>query len=151
MVDVPATLGSRIRLLGCGNCEKGNHRVAALRAVVARVWSPTTHSATAMAKRNIDIGAHRVASGSQRRLVGGGRRAAGVVLRRIVVADHAEVLRLLAKRNIDIGSDRTRVVCRLHNVLMELSPGGIDKELNASDDARAARAAAAGDARPKRA
>jgi len=57
-------------------------------------------------------------------------------LRRIVAADHAQVLRLLAKRNIDIGSHRTRVVCRLHNLLMELSPGGIAKELNASDAAR---------------
>ena len=51
----------------------------------------------------------------------------------VVAADHAQVLRLLAKRNIDIGSHRTRVVCRLHNVLMELVPGGIAKELNASD------------------
>lgn len=54
-------------------------------------------------------------------------------LREVVAADHAQVLRLLAKRNIDIGSHRTRVVCRLHNVLMELVPGGIAKELNASD------------------
>ena len=51
----------------------------------------------------------------------------------VVVADHSEVLRLLAKRNIDIGNHRTRVVCRLHNLLMELAPGGIAKELNASD------------------
>jgi transposase len=54
-------------------------------------------------------------------------------LREVVAADHAQVLRLLAKRNIDVGSHRTRVVCRLHNVLMELVPGGIAKELNASD------------------
>jgi transposase len=54
-------------------------------------------------------------------------------LREVVAADHAQVLRLLAKRNIDIGNHRTRVVCRLHNVLMELVPGGIAKELNASD------------------
>jgi transposase len=55
------------------------------------------------------------------------------VLREVVAADHAEVLRLLAKRNIDIGNHRTRVVCRLHNLLMEFAPGGIAKELNASD------------------
>jgi len=54
-------------------------------------------------------------------------------LREVVGADHSEVLRLLAKRNIDIGNHRTRVVCRLHNLLMELAPGGIAKELNASD------------------
>ena len=56
-------------------------------------------------------------------------------LREVVAADHSEVLRLLAKRNIDIGNHRTRVVCRLHNLLMELAPGGIAKELNASDAA----------------
>jgi transposase len=54
-------------------------------------------------------------------------------LREVVAADHGQVLRLLAKRNIDIGNHRTRVVCRLHNLVMELSPGGIAKELNASD------------------
>jgi transposase len=54
-------------------------------------------------------------------------------LREVVAAEHSEVLRLLAKRNIDIGNHRTRVVCRLHNLLMELAPGGIAKELNASD------------------
>jgi transposase len=43
------------------------------------------------------------------------------------------VLRLLAKRNIDIGNHRTRVVCRLHSAVMELAPGGIAKELYASD------------------
>jgi transposase len=54
-------------------------------------------------------------------------------LRPVAGADHAEVLRLLAKRNIDIGNQRTRVVCRLHAHLAELAPGGIAKELNASD------------------
>lgn len=53
--------------------------------------------------------------------------------REVVAAEHSAVLRLLAKRNIDIGDHRTRVVCRLHNLLMELAPGGIAKELNASD------------------
>jgi transposase len=43
------------------------------------------------------------------------------------------VLRLLAKRNLDIGKHRTRVVCRLHASLADLAPGGIAKELNASD------------------
>jgi transposase len=56
-------------------------------------------------------------------------------LHEVVAADHGQVLRLLAKRNIDIGNHRTRVVCRLHNLLCELAPGGISKELNASDAA----------------
>jgi transposase len=54
-------------------------------------------------------------------------------LRPVELADHAEVLRLLAKRNTDIGNQRTRVVCRLHALLAELAPGGIAKELNVSD------------------
>ena len=43
------------------------------------------------------------------------------------------MLRLLAKRNLDIGNHRTRVVCRLHAALAGLAPGGMSKELNASD------------------
>ncbi len=54
-------------------------------------------------------------------------------LREVKAADHSEVLRLLAKRNVDIGKHCTRVVCRLHNLLMELAPGGIAKERNASE------------------
>jgi transposase len=57
-------------------------------------------------------------------------------LRTMEAADHAAVLRLLAKRNIDIGGHRTRTVCRLHALLAELAPGGIAKELNASDAER---------------
>ena len=54
-------------------------------------------------------------------------------LREVYAVDHGEVLRLLAKRNLDIGSHRTRVVCRLHAALAGLAPGGMSKELNASD------------------
>jgi transposase len=39
----------------------------------------------------------------------------------------------LAKRNIDIGNQRTRLVCRMHALVAELVPGGIAKEINASD------------------
>jgi transposase len=94
VVDVPATLASRIRVLGTGRSDKNDPNDA---------WS-------------VAIAALRARS-----------------LREVAPADHAQVLRLLAKRNIDIGKHRTRVVCRLHNLLMELSPGGIAKELNASD------------------
>jgi transposase len=44
----------------------------------------------------------------------------------------SEVLRLLAKRNIDIGDQRSRLVCRLHALSVELVPGGIGKEIYAS-------------------
>jgi hypothetical protein len=94
VVDVPATLASRIRVLGTGRSDK-NDPNDALSVAVAALRTPT--------------------------------------LREVRPADHAEVLRLLAKRNIDIGSHRTRVVCRLHNAVMELTPGGIAKELYASD------------------
>ena len=54
-------------------------------------------------------------------------------LRPVRPVGHSEVLRLLAKRNTDIGDHRTRLVCRLHALLLELAPGGIAKEINASD------------------
>jgi transposase len=54
-------------------------------------------------------------------------------LRAVEAANHTEVLRLLSKRNTDIGSHRTRVVCRLHALFQELAPGGIAKKMNASD------------------
>jgi transposase len=94
VVDVPATLASRVRVLGTGRSDK-NDPNDALSVAIAALRAPS--------------------------------------LREVAPADHAQVLRLLAKRNIDIGKHRTRVVCRLHNLLMELSPGGIAKELNASD------------------
>jgi transposase len=94
VVDVPATLASRVRVLGTGRSDKNDPNDA----------------------RSVAIAALRAPS-----------------LRSVEVADHAEVLRLLAKRNLDIGSHRTRVVCRLHAALAELVPGGISKELNASD------------------
>jgi len=54
-------------------------------------------------------------------------------LRRVEPVGHSEVLRLLAKRNIDIGNQRSRVVSRMHSLLAELTGGGIAKEINASD------------------
>jgi transposase len=54
-------------------------------------------------------------------------------LRQVAAVGHGEVLRLLAKRNTDIGDHRTRVVCRMHALLAELAGGGIAKEINASD------------------
>src|SRR5918994_1112777 len=94
VLDVPATLASRIRVLGTGRSDK-NDPNDALSVAIAALRVPA--------------------------------------LREVVAADHAQVLRLLAKRNIDIGNHRTRVVCRLHNTVMELAPGGNAKELYASD------------------
>jgi hypothetical protein len=41
----------------------------------------------------------------------------------VLPVGHSEVLRLLAKRNVDIGDRRTQVVCRLHSLLVALAPG----------------------------
>ena len=97
VLDVPATLVSRVRVLGTGRSDKTDPNDA-LSVAIAALRAPT--------------------------------------LREVRAADHSEILRLLAKRNIDIGNQRTRVVCRLHNVLMELAAGGIAKELNAADAIR---------------
>ena len=97
VLDVPATLASRIRVLATGRSNK-NDPNDALSVAIAAFRSPN--------------------------------------LRSVEVADHAEVLRLLAKRNGDLGSHRTRVVCRLHALLAELAPGGIAKELYVSDAER---------------
>lgn len=47
-------------------------------------------------------------------------------------ADHRVVLRILAKRNGDLGRERNRVANRLHALLCELVPAGITKEIKAS-------------------
>lgn len=94
VLNVPATLAARTRLLGSGRTSKSDPNDALSVAVTAL---RTT-------------GLHQV------RPVG-----------------HSEILRLLAKRNTDIGNQRTRVVARLHALLLELDAGGIAKEINASD------------------
>ena len=97
VLDVPATLASRIRVLSTGRSNKNDPNDA--------------HS--------IAVAAFRAPS-----------------LRSVEPADHSQVLRILAKRNVDLGSHRTRVVCRLHALLAELAPGGIAKELYVSDAER---------------
>jgi transposase len=94
VLDVPATLASRVRVLGTGKSDK-NDPDDARSVAIAALRSPG--------------------------------------LRVVQPADHAEVLRLLAKRNQDIGDLRTKLVCRLHAVIASLAPGGMAKELNASD------------------
>jgi transposase len=97
VLDVPATLDSRIRVLGTGRSNK-NDPNDALSVAIAALRSPG--------------------------------------LRSVEPANHSEVLRLLAKRNHEIGRLRNIVVSRLHAALANLSPGGISKELNASDAVR---------------
>jgi transposase len=94
VLDVPATLAARVRVLASGSSSK-NDRHDARSVAVAALRSPSLHP--------------------------------------VGVSQHREVLRLLARRNTDIGDQRTRVVCRLRAAINELCPGGIAKELNASD------------------
>ena len=97
VLDVPATLASRVRVLGTGRSNKNDPNDAPSVAIAAL-------------------------------------RSPG--LRSVEPANHREVLRLLAKRNHEIGRLRNMVVSRLHAGLANLSPGGISKELNASDAVR---------------
>jgi len=94
VLNVPATLAARTRLLGSGRSPKNDPNDALSVAV------------TALRTRD---------------------------LRPVQPVGHSEVLRLLAKRNTDIGNQRTRLVCRMHALLLELAAGGIAKEINASD------------------
>src|ERR1019366_6681915 len=94
VLDVPACLASRVRVLGSGRSDKNDPNDA----------------------RSVAIAALRSPG-----------------LRSVQMADHSEVLRLLAKRNQDIGDLRTKLVCRLHALIASLEAGGIAKELNASD------------------
>jgi transposase len=52
------------------------------------------------------------------------------------VEDHAKVMKLWAKRHRDLSGHRTRVACRLHAVLCELTPGGFSGEISAAQAAR---------------
>ena len=94
VVDVPATLAARTRVLGSGRSNKNDPNDAMSVAV------------TALRTRD---------------------------LRRVQSVGNSEVLRLLSKRNADIGRQRSRTVSRLHALLVELAPGGIAREINVSN------------------
>ena len=57
-------------------------------------------------------------------------------LREVVNDQTLEVLRLLADRRRRIGEDHTRMVCQLHQLLLELLPGGAKKALSAAQARR---------------
>jgi transposase len=56
--------------------------------------------------------------------------------REVIADDHASVLKVWAKRHRDLSRARNQVACRLHAVLCELIPGGMPKEITASQGAR---------------
>jgi transposase len=86
VLDVPATLAARVRVLGTGRSQKTDANDGYSIAVAA-LHAPQ--------------------------------------LQQVERADHAAVLRLLAKRNKQLGSARTAAACRLHTLVAELVPGGI--------------------------
>jgi transposase len=50
--------------------------------------------------------------------------------------DHTQVLRMLAKRHLELTALRTQAACRLHSVLTQLRPGGMARRLSAKQASR---------------
>jgi transposase len=86
VIDVPAVLASRVRVLGSGKSDKSDPNDA----------------------RSVAIAAFR--------------QPGLVPVRR---ENHQQVLRMLAKRHLELTSLRTQAICRLHAVLATLRPGGM--------------------------
>lgn len=59
-----------------------------------------------------------------------GTRMAG--LRPVVTDEQLEVLRLLVDRRRSLGDEHTRKTCQLHQLLLELIPGGAKRDLSAA-------------------
>ena len=97
VVDVPAVLASRVRVLSSGKSDKNDPNDARSVATAAL------------------------------------RQPALAVVR---CEDHAAVLRMLAKRHLELTSLRTQGVCRLHAVLNLLKPGGMRRRLSAKAASR---------------
>ncbi len=97
VVDVPAVLASRVRVLSSGKSDKNDPNDARSVAIAAL------------------------------------RQPALAVVRR---EDHGAVLRMLAKRHLELTSLRTQAACRLHAVLMLLKPGGMQRRLSAKAASR---------------
>jgi transposase len=79
------------------------------------------------------------------------RSAAIVALRNrnlqaVVLEDHRQIMRLLARRHHQLIAARTRAICRLHAVLCELVEGGVSKNLSANRAASELRTLRPGDA-----
>jgi transposase len=90
VLNVPATLASRVRVLSTGQSTKSDPNDARSVAVAA-LHAPS--------------------------------------LALVRPADHVTVCRLLAKHHSDLARWRNKLCCRLHALVAELVPGGIDKEV----------------------
>ena len=78
--------------------------------------------ATGQGRKTDDTDAHSIA------LVG--VRISG--LRPVVSDQKLEMLRLLVDRRRRLGEDHTRMICQLHQLLLELVPGGAKRDLSAA-------------------
>jgi transposase len=107
VLDVPAALSARARLLDSGRKDKTDAHDARSAAIVA------------LRNRN---------------------------LRLVVLENHRQVLRLLARRHHQLGASRTRAICRLHAVLREMIAGGLPTNLSAKRAASELRKLRPGDA-----
>jgi len=97
VIDVPAVLASRVRVLSSGKSDKNDPNDA----------------------RSVAIAAFR---------------QSGLAVVR--GEDHVQVLRMVAKRHLELTSLRTQAVCRLHAVLVLLKPGGMKRRLSAKKASR---------------
>jgi len=59
-----------------------------------------------------------------------GTRMSG--LRLVIDDEQLAVLRILVDRRRSLGEDHTRMVCQLHQLMLELIPGGAKKDLSAA-------------------
>jgi transposase len=98
VVDVPATLAARARLLQTGHGRK-------------------TDTIDAVSVATVALHRHDLC--------------------RVEPEQHTQLLRLLSDRRDELTQERRRTVNRLHRLLRELIPGGVPRELEAADAARA--------------
>jgi len=90
VIDVPAMMAARVRLLGSGKSQKNDPNDARSVAIAA-----LRHPGLTLVHRD----------------------------------DHTRVLGLLAKRHRDIARLKNKAACRLHALLVELTPGGLATEM----------------------
>jgi transposase len=96
VVDVPAVLASRVRVLSSGRSDKNDPNDARAVAIAAL-------------------------------------RQSGLAV--VHLEDHTAVLRMVAKRHLELTSLRTQAACRLHATLAALRPGGMARRLSAHNAA----------------
>ncbi len=96
VVDVPAVLASRVRVLSSGRSAKNDPNDARAVAIAA------------LRQPNLAV---------------------------VCLEDHTAVLRMVAKRHLELTGLRTQAACRLHATLAALRPGGMARRLSVTNAA----------------